>query len=60
MDERLGDKSNMSFINTRIDGQIALDESHHFLYKEAPGFLEINFDKAENNYESFSKSKSHV
>ena len=58
MDERLGDKSNMSFINTRIDGQIALDDHTTFYIKKHAGFLEIKFDKAENNYESFQRVKA--
>ena len=55
MDERIGDRSNMSFINTRIDGQIALDDHTTFYIKKYAGFLEIEFDKAKNSYESYQR-----
>ena len=55
MDHEIGDRSNMSFVNTRIDGQIALDDRTTFYIKKYPGFLEINLDKEENSYESYQK-----
>jgi hypothetical protein len=44
MDQRIGDLSNMSFVNTRIAGQIALDD-HTIFYIKIPGLLEIKFNK---------------
>ena len=58
MDERIGDRSNMSFANTRIDGQIALDDHTTFYIKKRPGFLEIKFNKRENSYESYQRIKA--
>ena len=58
MDEKIGDQSNMSFVNTRIDGQIALNDYTHFYIQKYPGFLEIKFDKSENSYESYQKVKT--
>ena len=58
MDERIGDRSNMSFVNTRIDGQIALDDHTTFYIKKYPGFLEIKFNKGENSYESYQRIKA--
>ena len=52
MDESIGMKSNMSFINSRIDGQFALNDRTTFYIKKYPGFLQIKLDKDENSYES--------
>jgi len=57
MDKRIGDGS-MSFINTRIDGQIALDDHTTFYIKKYPGFLEIKFNKEENSYESYQRVRA--
>lgn len=58
MDDKIGDRSNMSFTNTRIDGQIALDDHTTFYIKKYPGFLEIKFNKMENSYGSYRRIKS--
>src|SRR5215467_3596673 len=55
MNDRIGDRGDMSFVNTRIDGQITLDDHTTFYIKKYPGFLEINLDKEENSYESYQK-----
>jgi len=55
MNDKIGDRSNMSFTNTRIDGQIALDDHTTFYIKKYPGFLEIKFNKEENSYESYEQ-----
>jgi outer membrane lipopolysaccharide assembly protein LptE/RlpB len=58
MDKKIGDRSNMSFRNTRIDGQIALDDHTTFYIKKYPGFLEIKFDKEENSVESYQRVRT--
>jgi len=58
MDERIGDRSNMSFVSTRIDGQITLDDHTTFYIKKYPGFLEIKFNKRENSYESYQRIRA--
>jgi hypothetical protein len=58
MDERIGDRSNMSFVNTRIDGQIALDDHTTFYIKKYPGFLEIKLDKDQNSYPSYQRIRT--
>ena len=58
MDERIGDQSNMSFANTRIDGQIALDDHTIFYIKKYPGLLEIKLDKDKNSHESYQKIRA--
>ena len=58
MDDRIGSGSNMSFVNTRIDGQLALDDHTTFYIKKHAGFLEIKLDKDKNSYTSYKKIKS--
>jgi len=58
MDDRIGSGSNMSFVNTRIDGQLALDDHTTFYIKKHAGFLEIKLDKDKNSYASYEKIKS--
>ncbi len=58
MDDKIGDQSRMSFIHTRIDGQIALDDHTTFYIKKYPGFLEIKFNKEENSYESYQRIRA--
>jgi hypothetical protein len=58
MDERIGDRSNKSFVNTRIDGQIALDDHTTFYIKKYPGFLEIKLDKDQNSYPSYQRIRT--
>ncbi len=58
MDDRIGSGSNMSFVNTRIDGRLALDDHTTFYIKKYPGLVEIKLDKNENSYEAYQKIKS--
>lgn len=58
MDDKIGRNSNMSFVNTRIDGEIALDDHTNFYIKKYPGFLKIKLDKDKNSEESYQKIKS--
>ncbi len=58
MDETIGDRGNMSFVNTRIAVQIALDDHTTFYIKKYPGFIEIKFNKGENSYESYQRIKT--
>ena len=58
MDTRIGTGSNMSFVNTRIDGQLALDDHTTFYIKKYAGFIQIKLDKDENSDEAYQKIKS--
>jgi len=58
MDDRIGSGSNMSFVNTRIDGQLALDDHTTFYIKKYPGLVEIKLDKDENSAEAYRRVKS--
>ncbi len=58
MDRMIGNKSNMSFSNTRIDGSLALDDHTTFYIKKSPGILKIKLDKDKNSDESYHEIKS--
>ncbi len=58
MDDRIGRRSHMSFVNSRIDGTIGLDDHTKFYIRKYPGFLEIKLDKNENSHESYDEIKS--
>lgn len=48
----------MAFVNTRMDGEITLDDRTTFYVKKSPGYLKIKFDKEKNSDEAFSKVRS--
>lgn len=58
MDRRFAGTGHMSFVNTRIDGTIALDDHTIFYIKKAPGVLKIKLDKDENSEEAYYRVKS--
>ena len=58
MDSRIGRRSNMSFVNSRIDGTLALDDHTTFYIKKYPGLVEIKLDKDENSYEAYHRIKT--
>jgi hypothetical protein len=46
------------FYNTKMDGDLTLDDKTTFYIKKSPGYLKIKFDKAKNSEEAFAKIKS--
>lgn len=58
MNHTIGTISNMSFINTQIDGSLALDDHTTFYIKKSPGILYITLDKDRNTDESYHEIKS--
>ena len=58
MDKRIGRRSNMSFVNSRIDGTIALDDQTIFYIKKYPGFIDIELDKDKNSDVAYRRIKS--
>jgi hypothetical protein len=58
MDESLGTTSNTSFVNTRIEGQLALNDHTTFYIKKYPGYIQIRLDKTKNSYESYQRIRS--
>ena len=49
MERVLGPQTNMSFINSQIDGDIALDDNTTFYIEKHPGHLKIKLDKYKNS-----------
>jgi hypothetical protein len=58
MNDRIGDRSNMSFVNTSIDGQITLADRTRFYIKKYPGHIEIKLDKQDNSSEAYHRIRS--
>jgi hypothetical protein len=58
MDKKIGTRSNMSFVNARIDGTLALDDHTTFYIKKYPGYVEIKLDKDENSGDAYQQIKS--
>ena len=58
MDRKIGERSSMSFVNSRIDGELALDDHTMFYIKKYPGYLEIELNKDENSDEAYERIRS--
>ena len=58
MDRRIGDGSDMSFINSRIDGKIAFNDHTTFYIKKYPGLVELKLDKNENSNEAYRRVRA--
>jgi hypothetical protein len=58
MDSRIGSRSKMSFVNSRIDGTLALDDHTTFYIKKYPGFIEIKLDKDQNSNDAYQRIKA--
>ena len=46
------------FVNTRMNGEITLDNKTTFYIKKSPGYLNIKFDKVKNSDEAYVKVKA--
>ena len=58
MDRRIGTRSNMSFVNSRINGKLALDDHTTFYIRKYPGLIKIKLDKDENSNEAYHRIKA--
>jgi hypothetical protein len=58
MNNSLGARNNISFVNAQIDANLTLDDHTKFYIKKYPGYLEIKFNKEENSDESYREVKS--
>jgi hypothetical protein len=58
MNKYLGNNSDMSFTNSRIDGDITLDDRTTFYIKKKSGFLKIILDKDKNTRASYDEIKA--
>ena len=53
MDERIGSQSDMSFVNTRLNGQLSFNDHTSFYIKKYPGYLQIKLNKDRNSDNSY-------
>jgi len=58
MDKHFGKASNMSFVNTRIDGDIAMNDGTNFYINKKAGYLKITFDKNKNSLHAYKEVKA--
>ena len=58
MDDKIGAQSDISFVNTRINGRIGLDDHTTFFVKKSPGHLKIEMDRRKNSAQSYREVKS--
>jgi hypothetical protein len=57
LNQRFGESSNVSFVNTEMDATITLDDETRFHIKSHPGYLKIRFNKHENSEEAYEKMR---
>ena len=55
LDRALGDATQMSFVNSRINGKIALDDHTIFYIKKYPGHIKIRLNKYENSEAAYER-----
>ncbi|HVX26193.1 MAG TPA: hypothetical protein VHB70_07610 [Parafilimonas sp.] len=58
MDCKIGRSSDMSFVNSRIDAQLTLNDHTTFYLKKYPGYLKIKLDKARNSEQAYDRIKN--
>ncbi len=58
LDKYFGKASNTLFVNTRIDGNISLDDGTDFYIRKKPGYLKIKFDKSKNSIACYNTLKA--
>ena len=58
MDRRIGAASNMSFVNSRVNALLTLDDHTTFHMRKYPGHVEIDLDKDKNSDEAYHRIKS--
>ncbi len=58
MDSRIGNRGNISFVNTLLDGTMALDDNTKFHIEKFPGVVKIKLDKRENSEEAYQRIRS--
>ena len=57
MDKKLNKYTELSFVNSEIDGDVRLNNGATFYVKSLPGKLEIELDKRENSTEAYAVVK---
>jgi hypothetical protein len=57
LDDKLENGGDFSFVNSKIDGTIALDNKMNFYIRMYPGSLKIEMDKSKNSYENYARMR---
>lgn len=57
MDQKLGNRNKISFVNSEMDATVTLDDHTTFYIRSLPGDLEIKLNKNENSQESYKEVK---
>ena len=58
MDDQIGKRNHISFVNSGIDGKIGLDDHTTFFIKKVPGHLKIELNKRENSVDGYMEIKN--
>jgi hypothetical protein len=57
LDDKIGRPNDISFVHTRIDTRLILDDHTTFFIKKSPGHVEIKLDRNENSFKSYRRIK---
>lgn len=58
MNEKIGNKNDLSFINTEMDAEMLLKDGTSFYLLKKPGHIEIKMDKEKNSSKAYFSVKS--
>lgn len=57
LDDKIGRRNDISFVHTRMDTRLILDDHTTFFIKKSPGHVEIKLDKDENSFNGYRRIK---
>ena len=58
MDRRLGNANHFSFVNSKLDATLTLEDQTNMYVKTKQGYVEIKMDKSKNSYENYKRVKN--
>jgi hypothetical protein len=58
LDDKIGRRNDISFVRTRMDTRLILDDHTTFFIKKSSGYVEIKLDQDENSFNSYKRIKS--
>lgn len=58
MNEKIGNKNDLSFLNTEMDASITLKDGTSFYLLKKPGHIEVRLDKEKNSANAYYSVKS--
>ena len=57
LDDKIGRRNDISFVHTRMDARLILDDHTTFFIKKSPGYVEIKLNKDENSFDNYQRIK---